>query len=69
MAKGNKMKSHKASRRRLRVTRNGKLLRTQGGVRHLMTARSPKRKRNLRKKATILNKAIVKRFQFAHYNA
>ena len=61
-AKGNKMKSHKASRRRLRVTRNGKILRTQGGVRHFMTHRTPKRKRNLRQKATLLNKALVKRF-------
>ncbi|TVR10273.1 MAG: 50S ribosomal protein L35 [Planctomycetota bacterium] len=68
MAKGPKMKSHKASRRRLRVTRNGKILRTQGGVRHLMTHRSPKRKRNLRKKATMVQTAIVRRFQFAHYN-
>lgn len=68
MAKGNKMKSHKASRRRLRVTRNGKLLRTQGGVRHLMTHRSPKRKRNLRQKAVMTNTAVVRRFQFAHYN-
>lgn len=67
-SKGNKMKSHKASRRRLRVTRNGKILRTQGGVRHFMTHRTPKRKRNLRQKATLLNKALVKRFAYAHYN-
>lgn len=43
-----KMKTHKASQRRLRITKNGKIVRGQCGVRHLMTHRSPKRKRNLR---------------------
>ena len=44
-----KMKSHKASRKRMRLTPNGKLMRTQINVRHLMAGRSPKRKRNARK--------------------
>jgi len=45
-----KMKSHKASRGRIRITANGKILRTQCGVRHLLAGRSPKRMRNLVKK-------------------
>jgi large subunit ribosomal protein L35 len=44
-----KMKSHKASKKRIRLTPNGKLLRTQINVRHLLANRSPKRKRNARK--------------------
>jgi large subunit ribosomal protein L35 len=47
-----KMKSHKASKRRIRITPTGKILRTQCGVRHLLTHRSPKRLRNLGKKTT-----------------
>jgi large subunit ribosomal protein L35 len=45
-----KMKSHKASKKRIRLTPNGKLMRTQCGVRHLLADRSPKRMRNLTKK-------------------
>lgn len=45
-----KMKTHKASKGRIRLTANGKILRTQCGVRHLLAGRSPKRMRNLVKK-------------------
>lgn len=45
-----KMKSHKASKSRIRITAKGKILRTQCGVRHLLAGRSPKRMRNLVKK-------------------
>ena len=58
-----KMKSHKASRRRVRITRNDKIVRTQCGVRHLLTHRSPKRKRNLRGKATTNAIGYVKKFK------
>ncbi len=57
-----KMKSHKASKRRLRITKNGKILRRQGGVRHLMTNRSPKKKRQLRSAAVTTTRGLVKRF-------
>jgi large subunit ribosomal protein L35 len=60
-----KMKSHKASRKRLRVTANGKLLRTQCGVRHLLTHRSPKRLRNLHKKTVTTARGYVRRAQYA----
>jgi ribosomal protein L35 len=36
-----KMKSHKASKRRIRITAKGKILRTQCGVRHLLAGRRP----------------------------
>jgi large subunit ribosomal protein L35 len=58
-----KMKSHKASRRRLRITKNGKILRTQCNVRHLLTNRSPKRKRNLRHKTTTEASGYVRMFR------
>lgn len=44
-----KMKSHKASKKRIRLTPNGKLIRTQINVRHLLAYRSPKRKRQAHK--------------------
>ena len=60
-----KMKSHKASKRRLRLTPTGKVLRTQCGVRHLLTHRTPKRLRNLRKKATTTTAGYTRRARYA----
>ncbi len=60
-----KMKSHKASRTRIRLTSKGKILRTQCGVRHLLTHRSPKRLRNLHKKTVTTTKGYVKRARYA----
>jgi large subunit ribosomal protein L35 len=60
-----KMKSHKASKRRLRITPTGKVLRTQCGVRHLLTHRTPKRKRNLRQKATTTTAGYTRRARYA----
>lgn len=61
-----KMKTHKASLGRLRLTRNGKIVRRQSGVRHMLTHRSPKRKRNLRGPATTLTKGFVSKLRRAH---
>ena len=43
-----KMKSHKGSRKRFRVTANGKLKRSQAGKKHLNSPKTGKRKRQLR---------------------
>jgi large subunit ribosomal protein L35 len=43
-----KMKSHKGSRKRFRVTANGKLKRSQAGKKHLNSHKTGKRKRQLR---------------------
>jgi large subunit ribosomal protein L35 len=43
-----KMKSHKASRKRFRVTASGKLKRRQAGKKHLLSHKTGKRKRQLR---------------------
>jgi large subunit ribosomal protein L35 len=61
-----KMKTHKASLRRVRLTRNGKILRRQCGVRHMMTHRSPKRKRNLRGPATTVAHGYGTRLKQMH---
>ena len=47
-----KMKAHKSSKGRIKLSPTGKLVRTQCNVRHLLTHRSPKRLRNAHKKTT-----------------
>lgn len=43
-----KMKTHKASKKRFRVTANGKLVRHKAGKKHLNSHKTGKRKRHLR---------------------
>jgi large subunit ribosomal protein L35 len=43
-----KMKTHKASKKRFRVTATGKLKRSQAGKKHLNSPKTGKRKRQLR---------------------
>jgi large subunit ribosomal protein L35 len=43
-----KMKTHKASKKRFRVTADGKLSRHKAGKKHLLSHKSGKRKRVLR---------------------
>ena len=43
-----KMKTHKGSKKRFRVTASGKLKRRQAGKKHLLSHKSGKRKRHLR---------------------
>jgi large subunit ribosomal protein L35 len=45
-----KMKTHKGSRKRFRITAGGKLKRSQGGKKHLNSPKSSKRKMHLRSK-------------------
>ncbi len=45
-----KMKTHKASRKRFRVSATGKMKRTQAGKKHLLSNKTGKRKRHLREK-------------------
>jgi large subunit ribosomal protein L35 len=44
-----KMKTHKGAKKRFKVTANGKVLFAKKGRRHILTSKSSKRKRNLRK--------------------
>ncbi len=43
-----KMKTHKASKKRFRVTASGKMKRSQAGKKHLNSHKTGKRKRHLR---------------------
>ena len=51
-----KMKTKRAAAKRLKLTATGKLMRRSGWKRHLLEAKSPKRKRRLRK-PTLITKA------------
>ena len=59
MAK-NKMKSHRGACKRLKVTGSGKVKRNKAYKSHILTNKSPKRKRGLRK-STTLTSADLKR--------
>jgi large subunit ribosomal protein L35 len=45
-----KMKTHKGSKKRFRVTATGKLKRSQAGKKHLLSHKTGKRKRQLRQR-------------------
>lgn len=61
MAK-NKMKSHRGASKRFKLTGSGKVKRSKAYKRHILTKKSPKRKRGLRK-ATTLTSADLKRMK------
>lgn len=48
-----KMKTHKASASRFKVTANGKLVRHRPGRNHILTKKSSKRKRQLSRPALV----------------
>ena len=48
-----KMKSHRASKKRFKVTATGKLLRRHAGKSHILTKKNRKRKRRLRRSALV----------------
>ena len=54
-----KMKTHRGSAKRFRVTGSGKIMRAKAYKSHILTKKSAKRKRNLRK-ATITDATNVK---------
>ncbi len=57
-----KMKSHRAARKRFKLTRTGKVLRSKAFGSHLNSHKSGKRKRNLRK-AGLVAKSEEKRIR------
>jgi len=56
----NKMKTNKGALKRFRKTGGGRLTRNKAFASHIMTKKSPKRKRNLRK-TTLVDRADIKR--------
>jgi len=55
-----KMKSHSGAQKRFKVTANGKVKRKKAGKGHILTKKTSKRKRHLRKSTTV-HKADEKR--------
>jgi large subunit ribosomal protein L35 len=55
-----KQKTHKGSKKRFRVSANGKLKRTQAGKKHLNSHKSGKRKRHLRSKVAEIGRVAQK---------
>jgi len=48
-----KIKTHKGAKKRFRITGKGKARRHKSHARHLLTGKSAKRKRNLRRPSTV----------------
>ncbi|MCI0695192.1 MAG: 50S ribosomal protein L35 [bacterium] len=48
-----KMKSHRASKKRFKITASGKLVRRHAGKSHILTKKNRKRKRHLRQSALV----------------
>ena len=57
MAK-NKMKSHRGACKRMKVTGSGKVKRNKAYKSHILTKKSPKRKRGLRKSKTLTSEDL-----------
>jgi large subunit ribosomal protein L35 len=55
-----KMKTHRGAAKRIKVTGTGKWRRHKAYTSHILTKKSPKRKRNLRK-AALISKSDMKR--------
>jgi len=55
-----KQKTHKASKKRFRVSAKGKLMRVQAGNKHLNSPKAGKRKRQLRRKVAETGKVAAK---------
>lgn len=54
------MKTHRSSAKRFKITKSGKILRSKAYKSHILTKKTTKRKRNLRKSTTV-SSADVKR--------
>ncbi len=48
-----KMKTHRGSAKRFRVTGSGKIMRAKSYKSHILTKKSPKRKRNFRQETVV----------------
>lgn len=58
-----KMKSHRGARKRFKITGRGEIKRGQAHRRHILTKKTSKRKRGLRRSALIATRGDVKRIK------
>lgn len=63
MGKKYKLKTHKATSKRFRVTGTGKVVRTKGGKSHFRRRRSSRHKRQLDKLIGVGNSTIAKKIK------
>lgn len=54
------MKTHKSSAKRFRISKSGKILRSKAYKSHILTKKTTKRKRNLRKSTEVSSADIKK---------
>ncbi|PCI74906.1 50S ribosomal protein L35 [Candidatus Aerophobetes bacterium] len=57
-----KVKTRKSIKKRLKITGSGKVMRTKQGRRHILTKKTAKRKRHL-KKQTVMSQAFAKKYK------
>ncbi|MGB2601027.1 MAG: 50S ribosomal protein L35 [Candidatus Omnitrophota bacterium] len=57
-----KLKTNKGAKKRLKITKSGKVKRQKEGARHLLTKKTRKRKRAL-KKGTTVDKTVEKKMR------
>lgn len=57
-----KVKTHRGAAKRFKSTGSGKITRNRSGKNHILTKKSPKRKRNLRQ-STLVSKADESRIR------
>ena len=55
-----KMKTHKSSAKRFKLSSSGKILRSKAYKSHILTKKTAKRKRNLRKTTTVSSAEVKK---------
>ncbi|MCK6578794.1 MAG: 50S ribosomal protein L35 [Anaerolineae bacterium] len=63
MAKKYKLKSHKSTAKRFRMSAGGKVLRTKGGKTHFRRRRSQRAKQALDKMLVVTNISFIKRIK------
>lgn len=61
MGKKYKLKTHKATAKRFRVTGSGKVVRTKGGKSHLRRRKSKRSKRQFDRMQPVKNKKVAKK--------
>jgi large subunit ribosomal protein L35 len=62
-----KMKSHRGAAKRFKKTGTGKIVRMQQGMRHILTKKSKKRKRQLRKDSLVSTAEVRRVHQLLPY--
>ena len=58
-----KIKTHSGAKKRFKISKSGKAIRSHAGMSHILTKKNTKRKRNLRKTAVadVTNQKQIKR--------